>query len=287
MSSDDAMPHFDIDAYAPAEMAVRVESAGVSKAKLDIMSTFALAALAGAFIALGAVFYTFVIQGSTLDPGISQLLGGLVFCLGLILVIVAGAELFTGNSLIVMAHVSHKITTYQLLRNWSIVYIGNFIGALIMVFLIYYSGHWSASDVGIKALMIANKKVNLSFVEALMLGVLCNVLVCLAVWLCFAGRSVTDKIMAILFPITAFVALGFEHSVANMYFIPAGLLLTDNADIVTAAGNAAGGVVDITGLTISGFLLNNLLPVTIGNIIGGGVLVGIVYRFIYLRNRVQ
>lgn len=277
------MEHFDIDAYTPKEMAARVEKAGIGKVRLDALSMFALAALAGAFIALGAVLYTFVVHNSSLSLGLTQLIGGLVFCLGLILVIVAGAELFTGNNLIVMACVNGDITTMQLLRNWGIVYVGNFVGALIMVALIYFSNHWSFGDVGVKALMIAHKKVSLSFTEAIAKGVLCNVLVCLAVWLCYAGRSVTDKILAILFPITAFVALGFEHSVANMYFIPAGLLLADNAGMVTAASQLSGGVLDLSQLTLAGFLLNNLLPVTIGNMLGGGVLVALVYWFIYLR----
>ena len=279
------MECFDIDAYSPEKMARRVQQAGICKAKLNALSMFILAILAGAFIALGAVFYTFVVHDSTLSLGVTQLLGGLAFCLGLILVVVAGAELFTGNNLIVMACVSGDITIFQLLRNWVIVYIGNFVGALFIVFLIYFSDHWLFDNVGAKALMIANAKVNLSFSEALTKGILCNILVCLAVWLCFAGHSVTDKILSILFPITAFVALGFEHSIANMYFIPAGLLLSDNTTIVAATSQAAGGIVDFSQLTMSGFLLNNLLPVTIGNIIGGGVLVAAVYWFVYLRQR--
>lgn len=277
------MNHFDIDAYSPAEMAQRVEESGVSKARLDVLSTFSLGALAGAFIALGSVFYTFVVHDTGFGLGFSQLLGGLVFSLGLILVIVAGAELFTGNNLIVMAYVSGDITISQLLRNWTIVYISNFFGALIIVFLIYISGHWSASGVGAKALIIANNKVGFSFIEAMAKGVLCNILICLAVWLCFAGRSVTDKILAILFPVTAFVALGFEHSVANMYFIPAGLLLSGNEAVVNSAMQLSGGAIDLSQLTMTGFLMRNLLPVTIGNIIGGGFLVALVYWSIYLR----
>jgi formate/nitrite transporter len=277
------MNNFDIDAYTPAQMAARVEKAGIGKANLDGLTMFALAMLAGAFIALGAIFYTFVVHDSSLSLGLTQLLGGLAFCLGLILVIVAGAELFTGNNLIVMAWVSGNISMGQLLRNWVIVYIGNFVGALIMVILIYLSGHWEFNDVGIKALLIANQKVNLPFTEALVKGILCNMLVCLAVWLCFAGRSVTDKILAILFPISAFVALGFEHSVANMYFIPAGLLLLEDAGMVSAASQAAGGALDLSRLTINGYLIGNLLPVTLGNIIGGGFLVATVYWFVYLR----
>lgn len=275
------MEHFEINAYTPAEMAKRVETAGIAKSRLDIATMFALAMLAGAFIALGAIFYTFVVHDSTLSTGLTQLLGGLVFCLGLVLVIIAGAELFTGNNLIVMAYVSGDIKLSELLRNWIIVYLGNFTGALVMVLLIYLSNHWSSGEVGTKALMIANKKVSMPFMEALTKGILCNILVCLAVWLCFAGRSVADKIMAILFPITAFVALGFEHSVANMYFIPAGLLLSSDAGVISPLVQ----VTDFSRLTLSGFLINNLLPVTIGNIIGGGFFVGFVYWFIYLRKK--
>lgn len=279
------MKQAEIDAYAPAQMAARVEKVGIVKGNLDMVSTFTLAVLAGAFIAFGAVLFTFVIHDSSLSLGLTKLLGGFVFCLGLVLVIVAGAELFTGNNLIVMAYVGRKLTLGQLLRNWGVVFAGNFVGSLGIVFLIWLSGHWasSGSAVGAKALMIANAKVNLSFVEAFTRGILCNVLVCLAVWLCFSGRSVTDKILAIVFPITAFVALGFEHSVANMYFIPAGLVVKQNPQILAAAQTMLGQSPDLSMLTISGFLLNNLLPVTIGNIIGGGLLIGAVYWFVYLR----
>lgn len=279
------MEHVEIDAYAPAQMAARVEKAGITKGNLDFLSTFALAVLAGAFIAFGAVLYTYVIHDSPLSAGLTKLLGGLVFCLGLILVIVAGAELFTGNNLLVMAYVSRKITLEQLLRNWGIVFIGNLVGSLAIVLLILLSGQWTAggSAVGVKALMIANGKVNLTFWQALSRGALCNMLVCLAVWLCFSGRSVADKILAILFPITAFVALGLEHSVANMYFIPAGLLVKQSPQVLAAAQAALGGAPNLSGLTIPGFLVHNLLPVTLGNIIGGSFFVGAMYWFVYLR----
>ncbi len=236
------MKDFDIDAYTPAEMAARVEKAGIVKGNLDFLSMFTLSLLAGAFIAFGAVLYTYVIHDSSLSLGLTKLLGGLVFCLGLILVIVAGAELFTGNSLIVMAYVSRKITLERLLRNWVIVFCGNLAGSLAVVFLLSQSGQWTAagSAVGVKALAIASGKVNLTFVEALSRGILCNILVCLAVWLCFSGRSVTDKVLAIIFPITAFVTLGFEHSVANMYFVPAGLVLKQNAGVLSAAEGYSG-----------------------------------------------
>jgi formate/nitrite transporter len=279
------MEHYEIDAYVPAQMAERVEKAGVAKGNRDFLSTFTLAVMAGFFIGLGGAFFTYVIHDSTLSTGLTKLIGGFVFSLGLILVIITGAELFTGNNLIVMAFISRKITLEQLSRNWSIVFVGNMVGALFLVFLIFLSGQWTAggASVGATALMIANGKVNLTFLEALTRGILCNILVCLAVYLCFSGRSVTDKILAILFPITAFVALGFEHSIANMYFIPAGLLLKNDPQVLAAAQDILGGIPDLSNLTISGFILDNLLPVTIGNIIGGAVFVGIVHWFLFLR----
>ena len=279
------MEQYDFDAYVPAQMAVRVEKAGIAKGNLDFFSAFTLSVMAGVFISLGAVFFTYVIHDSTLSSGLTKLIGGFVFSLGLILVIITGAELFTGNNLIVMAFVSRKITLQQLLRNWLIVFVGNLAGALIVLFLIFLSGQWTAGGaaVGVKALMIANAKVNLTFWQAVSKGILCNILVCLAVYLCFSGRSVTDKILAILFPITAFVALGFEHSIANMYFIPAGLLLKANPQVLAAAQEILGSTPDLSGLTISGFIVNNLLPVTIGNIIGGTFFVGIAHWFLFLR----
>ena len=279
------MKDFDTDAYTPAQMAARVEKVGIVKGNLDFLSTFTLSVLAGAFIAFGAILYTYVIHDSGLSSGLTKLIGGLVFCLGLILVVVAGAELFTGNNLIIMAYVSRKITLERLLRNWIIVFSGNLIGALAVVVLVSQTGQWTAASgaVGVQALTIANGKVNLTFTQALSRGILCNTLVCLAVWLCFSGRSVTDKVLAIIFPITAFVALGFEHSIANMYFIPAGLLLKHNPQVLSAAAKVLGQAPDLSNLTVSGFLIKNLLPVTIGNIIGGGFLVGIVYWFVYLR----
>jgi formate/nitrite transporter len=279
------MEQFDIDAYVPAQMAVRVEKAGIAKGNKDFFSTLTLAVMAGVFIALGAAFFTYVIHDSLLSGGMTKLIGGVVFSLGLILVIITGAELFTGNNLIVMAFVSRKITLKQLLNNWGIVFTGNFIGSLIVVFLVLMTGMWTAGDasIGVTALTIANAKVNLTFWQALSKGILCNILVCLAVYLCFSGRSVTDKILAILFPITAFVALGFEHSVANMYFIPAGLILKNSPEILTAAQAALGEVPDLSRLTLYGFLVDNLLPVTLGNILGGTIFVGLAHWFLFLR----
>ena len=279
------MEQFDIDAYVPAQMALRVEKAGISKGNKDFFSTFTLAMMAGIFIALGAAFFTYVIHDSTLSVGLTKLIGGFVFSLGLILVIITGAELFTGNNLIVMAFISRKLSLGQLLRNWGIVFVGNLVGALIVVFLIFLTGQWIAGGgtVGVTALMIANGKVNLTFLEAVSKGILCNILVCLAVYLCFSGRSVTDKILAILFPITAFVALGFEHSIANMYFIPVGLILKHSPQVLAATQEILGEIPDLSNLTIYGFIVNNLLPVTFGNIIGGTFFVGFAHWFLYLR----
>ncbi|MDD5322022.1 MAG: formate/nitrite transporter family protein [Methylococcales bacterium] len=275
------MENFNVDAYKPKEIADRIEQISVSKSVTDPLRVFALALLAGAFIAFGSAFFTVVTHGSNMSMGITRLLGGLVFCLGLILVVVAGAELFTGNNLLVMACVDKKITLKQLLVNWTVVFFGNLCGALGVVLLIYLSGHWLMGNgaVGAQAVMIANSKVNLGFMQAFTSGILCNALVCLAVWLCFASHTVTDKILSIIFPITAFVTLGFEHSVANMYFIPAGIVAKTNQEILKIVGDS----IDLSNLNSVGFIFN-LVPVTLGNIMGGSIFVGMIYWFIYLRN---
>lgn len=258
-------PMFDFDAYTPKQMTARVESAGVAKAKIRLLPLLMLAILAGAFIAFGAMLYTLTVTGSPAGFGLTRLLGGLAFSLGLILVVVGGAELFTGNSLIVMAWADRKVTTAALLRNWGIVYFGNFLGALGSVLLVWYAGVLMLGDgsVAETAAAIAAAKLDLGWQAAFFRGVLCNVLVCLAVWLCFSARSVTDKVLAIVFPITAFVAMGFEHSIANMYLIPVGML--------------ASGSIDLAGFAY------NLFFVTLGNVVGGGVLVAGVYYVIYGR----
>lgn len=274
------------DALVPADMAKKAEQTGVAKVNLGPFRMFALAVLAGAFIALGAIFATTVTTGATgfYSFGVTKLLAGLVFCLGLILVVGAGAELFTGNNLIVMAWADKKITTRHLLTNWGIVYVGNFVGSLLTAFMMFLSRQYTFNDgaLGLNALNIANGKVNLGFGQAIVLGIFCNALVCLAVWLALGGRSATDKILGIIFPITAFVAAGFEHCVANMYFIPIGLFIKSGADgsFWSAVGKTA---VDYANLTWGNFIIANLLPVTIGNIIGGAGMVGLVYWFIYLR----
>lgn len=274
-----------MDAYAPAEMAQRVETVGVKKANLDAVSLLALSVLAGAFIALGANFATIVWTDNGLGYGLSRLAGALVFTLGLILVVVGGAELFTGNNLLVMAWASHKVPTRLLLRNWTLVYIGNFIGALATAVGFYLSRQWAfdSYQVGVTALNIANAKTSLDFIPAFLLAVFCNALVCLAVWLCFSARTTTDKILAIILPVAAFVAGGMEHSVANMYFIPMGLFLKNEPAVLQAANKTTE---QLANLTWQGFALN-LVPVTLGNIIGGAIMVAAVYWFIYLRKASQ
>jgi len=266
--------------YSPPEVAQRGEAVGITKGTSNILSTILLGILAGVFIGLGAMFCTVITTDLGLGFGLTKLLGGLSFCLGLILVVMAGAELFTGNCLIVMSWMSGRTSLAQLLRNWGLVYFANLLGALSLAGLMFYTYQWMLNNygVGANALLIANAKVNLSFGSALARGILCNALVCLAIWLCFSARTVTGKILAILFPITAFVAAGFEHSIANMYFIPMGMLLANQPAVLGAAGVTADNVVN---LTWAGFI-GNLVPVTIGNIIGGGILVGAVYWLAYL-----
>lgn len=276
-----------LDALLPAEMAAKAEQVGVRKAQMPSLSVLVLAVLAGAFIALGAIFSTTVAAGAAGQPfGLVRLLAGLVFSLGLILVVVGGAELFTGNNLIVIAWASGKVSTGRLLQNWAIVYVGNFIGAVATAVMVYAAGQYTfgQGSVGAAALATANAKAGLEFWPAFVLGMLGNALVCLAVWLTFSARTTTDRILAIVPPITAFVAAGFEHSIANMYFIPLGLFIKAGAPAAfwEAIGRTAA---DYGQLTWANFLLHNLLPVTLGNILGGAVLVGAVYWFVYLRPR--
>ncbi len=275
-----AIPKISFDDYTPGEMAKRVEVASIRKAKLDFLSLIMLAILAGSFIALGAEFCTLVIFDSTLSVGLTKLLGGLVFSLGLILVIIAGAELFTGNNLIMMGFGSGVVTYKQLLKNWCVSYLGNFIGSMFIVGLMYFSNQWMMKDylLGAKAVLIAADKVNLNFTEAFVRGILCNLLVCLAVWLCFSARTVIGKVSAIIFPITAFVASGFEHSIANMYFIPMGIILRGNNNVMNKVLEVAPDA-NLDRLNITG-LLGNLLPVTLGNIVGGAILVAAIYWLI-------
>ena len=276
---------FSIDALLPSQMALKAEDVGVAKANLDNFQVFLLAVLAGAFIAFASQFYTISIVDTEkfVGYGITRIIGGLAFSLGLILVVIGGAELFTGNNLKVMALASGRVTISQVLRNWIIVYIGNFVGSVGVVYGVYLTGQHSfaGSHIGAAALNIAEAKCALPFVPALFRGIFCNIFVCLAVWLCYSARSNTDKVLCIMFPITAFVAAGFEHCVANMYFIPMGLLLKSNGSFLASIGRTAA---DFSHLSMRG-LISNLIPVTIGNIIGGSVLVGVIYWLIYRRKK--
>ena len=268
------------DCRPPAEMAVKMEAVGVTKGNGNIWTISLLGILAGFFIGLGAMFCTLVTTDIQIGFGLTKLLGGVVFCLGLILVVLAGAELFTGNALMVASRASGKIKLSQLFQNWGIVYFANLIGSLLLVLVVFYSQFWvlDGYKVGVNALSIANAKVSLAFWPAFARGILCNILVCLAVWLCFGARSTIDKIFAILFPITAFVACGFEHSIANMYFIPMGIAMAGQAKILEVAGVTAS---QVAHLNVAGFI-GNLVPVTLGNIVGG-TFVGSIYWLIYLR----
>ena len=264
---------FELDAYSPPQIAEKVETIGVAKARLPLLAVLMLAVLAGGFIGLGGLYSVIVVSDPALSFAVARVLGGVVFSLGLVLVVVAGAELFTGNNLMVMAWASRRISTLELARNWLIVYAGNAIGAVGLATVVYLSNHGALNGglVGAQYVAIAAAKVAQPPWEAFMDGVLCNLLVCLAVWISLAGRTVTDKILAIVFPISAFVAAGFEHSVANMYLIPLGIAL---------AGEFGAGVPHAAALGWPG-LVSNLVPVTLGNIVGGAGLVAAVYFLIY------
>lgn len=281
---------YNFDSLLPPAMAAKAEGIGVKKAQLETLVMFALAILAGAFIGIGAIFCTTVLAGSgSLPYGVARLLGGLVFATGLILVVVGGAELFTGNNLIMMAFASGKVTMAALMRNWVIVYIGNFVGSIVTAYIMFVSQQFTfgSGAVGLTALNIASAKSGLGFMQAIALGIMCNALVCMAVWMCFSARTTTEKILAIIPPISAFVAAGFEHSIANMYFIPIGLFIRAWAPAafweLPALVNAGVTAASFANLTWYNFFITNLVPVTIGNIIGGGFMVGLIYWFVYLR----
>lgn len=275
-----------IEALLPPEMALACETAGAAKAARDALALIVLGLLAGAFIALGAMFMTVVLTGTGELPwGVARLLAGLVFSLGLILVIVGGAELFTGDSLMIMACASRRITLGALLRAWSLVYMGNIAGAVgtaALVFLARQHG-FGGGAVGKTALAVASAKAALPTVQLFFLAVLCNVLVCLAVWMSFGARSTTDKIMVIVPPVAAFVAAGFEHSIANLYLLPYGLALKAWAgpEFWASIGQSAAAYPELT----VGGALHNIVVATIGNLVGGSLMVGAVYWFVYLRQR--
>jgi formate/nitrite transporter len=269
------MAMYGLDAFSPSEIAERVETIGVGKARMPLLKTVLLGVLAGAFIGLGALYYVLIVSDPSLGFATGRVLGGVAFSLGLLLVVVAGAELFTGNNLLAMAWADGRIGTGELLRNWVLVCAANFVGAAGLAVLVWLSGHTSMNNglVADKVVRIAAAKCAAPAFALFWNGVLCNILVCLAVWMAMAGRSVIDKAVAVVFPISAFVAAGFEHSIANMYLIPLALLLKPAADT---------DIPHLDALTWGG-MLDNLLPVIAGNVIGGSVLVALVYYLIYRR----
>lgn len=277
-----------IDALLPPDIALACEAAGAAKAGRDHVTLIVLGFLAGAFIALGAVFMTVVLTGSEGLPwGVARLLAGLVFSLGLILVILGGAELFTGDSLMIVACASRRLGIASLLRAWMLVYLGNIGGAMGTAAIVFLAGQYgfSAGAVGKTALAIASAKAALPTMQLFFLAVVCNVLVCLAVWMSFGARTATDKVVVIVLPVAAFVACGFEHSIANLYFLPYGLAIRFGAgpDFWAAIGKTAA---DYPALTIAG-ALHNIVVSTVGNLVGRSFLVGAVYWFVYLRRRPQ
>jgi len=277
----------------PSAMAQRAEAGGVTRAAMDPLSVFVLSVLAGAFVSFGAVFATTVgASGIPIGPGaatfpygVVRLLTGIAFCAGLILVVVGGAELFTGNNMLVMAWASGKVTTRAVLSNWAMVFVGNSIGAIATAVLVFVSTQYTfgGGSVGLNALTIASGKTALNFLPAFTLGILCNALVCLAVWMCYGARTTIDRVVTIVPPISAFAAAGFEHSIANIYFIPIGLFIKTGApeSFWISIGKTP---IDFPSLTWENFLAN-LIPVTLGNIVGGSVLVAAVYWFVYLRRK--
>lgn len=271
----DSSELYGSDTYAPAEIARRVESVGVTKARLPALPLLLLGVLAGAFIGLGAMLFVLVKSDASLSFATSAVLGGLVFSLGLLLVVVAGAELFTGNNLLAMAWADGRISSAEVLRNWALVCLANFIGAAGLAALVFASGHTELNGgaIGQQVVKMALAKQELPPVQAFFRGVLCNVLVCMAVWMAMAGRSVVDKAVAVVPPVMAFVAAGFEHSIANMYLMPLAMLLQHFGPATLAA---------TTPVTWGG-MLANLLPVIAGNLVGGSVLVGLTYYVIYGR----
>jgi formate/nitrite transporter len=265
----------------PNEIAVALREAGRKKTQLSLDRMFVLGILAGVYIGFGAQLATTVSMdlAPKVGVGLSNMISGGVFSVGLMLVVLGGAELFTGNNLIWISFLSRRSKVTAVLRNWATVFLGNFVGSLLLAILIFVGGFYTmgGNALGIRALTIANGKVNIGFIQLIARGIVCNWLVCLAVWIATSAEDTTGKILACFFPIMAFVASGFEHSIANMFFIPIGILLKGVPNLVSQAG------LNLEHLTWAGFLSRNLLPVTIGNIIGGGFFVATLYWYVYLR----
>jgi formate/nitrite transporter len=271
----------DVGCKTPANVADTLsKTTCVAKTNAKVWKLVILGILAGVYIAFGAAIATLVASDAAkfLGLGLGKFFVGAVFSVGLMLVVIAGAELFTGNNLMLMSALDGRVPYSKVLYKWLVVYIANFIGSVIMAYLILNSGLWKGANfaTGITALKIANAKVNLVWSEAFVRGILCNILVCLAVWMALASRNIIGRIWAIFFPIMTFVALGFEHCIANMYFVPLGIFLK-------GTGAAAASKLTLTNLTWGGFIFNNLIPVTLGNMVGGALVVGLLYWLVYVK----
>uniref|UniRef100_A0A7C4XTS1 Formate/nitrite transporter family protein n=1 Tax=Caldisericum exile TaxID=693075 RepID=A0A7C4XTS1_9BACT len=274
----------DVNFFPPKDVAGKVCEAGVGKCKLPILKMFILAILAGVYIAFGAQLFLLVGSDSTLGFGFTRFLSASVFTVGLMMVVVGGAELFTGNNLVLIAALDKKVTWGELLKNWVVVYIGNFVGSIILAAFLFWGGTWSLNGnlVGANALKVALSKTSLTFAQAFFRGILCNWLVCMAVWMAMASKDVIGKLFAIYFPIMAFVASGFEHSVANMFFIPYGIFLKGNPKVLEVTGKT---LADLANLNWGTLFTVNLIPVTLGNLVGGAIFVGAVYWYVYLLSK--
>jgi formate/nitrite transporter len=272
----------EMNLFPPAQIAEKLRDVCVGKCKIPMKKFFILAILAGAFIAFGGELSILVGSDASLGFGFTKFLSASVFTVGLMLVVIAGAELFTGDNLIIISALEKKIRWSELLKAWVAVYIGNFVGSILVAAFLFWGGTWSlnANAVGASALKIASAKVSIPFWQAFFRGILCNWLVCLAVWMATSSKDVIGKIFAIYFPIMAFVASGFEHSVANMFFIPYGIFLKSVPKVVEATGKT---LADFASLNWGTLFTMNLIPVTIGNIIGGAFFVGAIYWYVYLK----
>jgi formate transporter len=268
------------DAFTPSEVAQKVKTLGVSKANMPFLPLLILSMMAGAFISFGAMYYTVAMTDAAEAYGAAKLLGGLAFSLGFMLVVIVGGELFTGNNLIVLAWAKGKVSTIQIVKNWSLVYLGNALGCFIMVYLVFSSGFLDGAHhaFGATAIEIGLAKVDITNTEAFVRGIFCNSLVCLASWMVYASRSVTDKVFAVIFPISAFVAMGFEHCIANIFMIPLAIVASFDPEAVALTGLSANA---LQNLNMSVFI-EKLIPVTLGNIFGGTVMVGMSLYLVYL-----
>ena len=273
---------------SPAEIAEYSEESGVKKANTSAVNLFVLGILAGAFIAFaseGSNMAAFTLFAKPDTYGLGKVVAGTIFGTGLMFVLIAGGELFTGNTLMSIALIRRKITLVQMLRNWLLVYVGNFVGSILIAVMMNYSGLFHTGDnmLGGITIKLAAYKLGLNFGQAFVLGIMCNWLVCLAVWLCYGAKDMSGKIWGVFFPIWLFITSGFEHSIANMYYISAGILAKSNPDLLAAAQSVGLDAEHAAELTWSNMFLHSLLPVTLGNIIGGSIFVGFAYWFVYMR----